>query len=249
MKTPVIIPAYKEADIIKRTLESLPPERVEPIVVVNGINEDDETARHARETGAQVVELEQQGKLPAVQHALRMLGDRALDPLIILDADTRPLLPKSWHLNMMKNLHSPSRLPIGVGGPVWLTDTDILTQSLYSVWMYKSSVAFNRGKEGLKRAGPNMGVNLGTVDTYEKVLALPHLWPAEDAAIMDLISEQGGKYRQPLSLGLCALTRKPVSMPPAIQRLRMSGEEANQKIFQGYTDRSAPGSRPYTPPE
>ena len=98
MKTPVIIPAYNEELNIKTTLDSLPADLVEPYVMVNGST--DKTAQIAELTGAKVFNLIEQGRLPAVQYGLRQLGKLALEPLFMIDADTRLQFPNRWYARM-----------------------------------------------------------------------------------------------------------------------------------------------------
>lgn len=76
MRAPVIIPALNEELYIGRTLEALPANRVEPLVAVNGST--DQTAQIAESFGVRVLDIESPGKLPAIQLALRALGNRAL---------------------------------------------------------------------------------------------------------------------------------------------------------------------------
>lgn len=59
---PVTITAYNEQELIGRALRRLPSDEVEPIVATNGST--DETADIARRFGAEVIELEERGKLP-----------------------------------------------------------------------------------------------------------------------------------------------------------------------------------------
>src|SRR6266568_4712325 len=95
VKTPVIIPAYNEERNIARLLSVLPADLVEPIVAVNGST--DKTAEIAESFDVKVYDIPEQGKVPAIQYVLHHLGDRALDPLLVLDADNIPLFPRRWY--------------------------------------------------------------------------------------------------------------------------------------------------------
>src|SRR5438874_618123 len=90
MSVLIIIAARNESRHVGESLDALSQQtyNVEPIVVVNG--SADKTADIARTAGAFVLESEE-GKMRAIQAGLRYLGRRALEPLLILDADTRPL--------------------------------------------------------------------------------------------------------------------------------------------------------------
>jgi glycosyltransferase involved in cell wall biosynthesis len=119
-KIPVIIPAFNEEERIAATLASLPEEFVDPIVAVNGTT--DRTSEIVENFGVPVLETDEQGKLPAIQMTLKSLGERALSPLIILDADTRPLMPVLWQTLMNDYLTDASHGgPVVVGGPTWLS--------------------------------------------------------------------------------------------------------------------------------
>jgi glycosyltransferase involved in cell wall biosynthesis len=105
MKTPVVIAALNEERNIGRTLDTLPRDLTEPIVVVNGSS--DNTAAIARRFTDQVYDLPEQGKMPAIQFAMKRLGNRALDPFIVLDADSAPIFPRHWSDAMVKNITPP----------------------------------------------------------------------------------------------------------------------------------------------
>lgn len=77
MKTPVIIAAYNEAELIGKCLSHLDRDQVEPIVSVNGST--DATAEIARGFGVKVLDRPEQGKLPAIQDALKLLGRTAIN--------------------------------------------------------------------------------------------------------------------------------------------------------------------------
>ena len=71
MRTPVIIPAYNEAERIGASLRGLDHAKVEPFVVVNGEQGRTETYAEAARYTSNVFLNPEQGKLPAVQLALR----------------------------------------------------------------------------------------------------------------------------------------------------------------------------------
>ena len=135
MKTKVIIPAYNEAHTIRRTLDSLPADLTEPIVAVNG--EDDGTLAIAEQLGAEVLLSEEQGKIRAIQQALGYIGSSAaLEPILLLDADTQPIFARRWHDGMVDRLQSDDR-PTSIGGPVIFTGKpahEAVLRSVYRVY-------------------------------------------------------------------------------------------------------------------
>jgi len=247
MKTPVIIPAFKEERVIGQTLASLPGSLVDPYVVVNGST--DRTAEIADSYGATVINLEAQGKLPAIQHTLRILGNRALEPLIILDADTRPLMPKRWHDAMLKHLiGTEPEIPAALGGPVWFKDGGLLNATAHSLLQLrrvKRDVKSRTAESGVVQAGPNMGLYIQNEALLEQILELPHEWPGEDKAIIEKVISNSGKYIQPLQPSIYALTRMREAFPTIAERLRISREETVRRINEHYIQRAAPGSRPH----
>jgi glycosyltransferase involved in cell wall biosynthesis len=116
MNIPIIIAARNESQQIGETLDVLSRQThtVEPIVIVNGST--DRTADIARMAGARVLESEE-GKMPAIQAGLRYLANRAFEPLLILDADSKPL-SKNWSERLTSELRNlPEEQPAIVWGP------------------------------------------------------------------------------------------------------------------------------------
>src|ERR1035441_5227722 len=231
MKTVVIIPAFNEENYIAQTLGSLPGDLVEPIVAVNGSS--DNTANIAESFGATVMNFEQQGKLPAIQKVLRHLGKRAIDPLMILDADTHPVMPRRWPNTMIKLLTAEVKTPAVIGGPVWLSETDITSNSVR--WLLRLRAAIRTTRDSrIGQAGPNMGLYIQNDATLEKILALPHYWPGEDRAIVGEILSSSGTYQQPFNPALHVVTRVHAGMPSIIERLQIGKEEYGDRFIENY---------------
>jgi glycosyltransferase involved in cell wall biosynthesis len=246
MKTPIIIPAYNEERTIAKTLESLPSDLTEPFVAVNGSTDD--TASIAEELGATVFHFEEQGKIPAVQGTLKELGDRALDPLIILDADTRPLMPERWHNNMLRLLGGAR--PATVGGPVVFNESGLANSTIRSIFALAHNYKIKsrvEGTDAIGQAGPNMGLHIHDPAILEGLFELPHLWPAGDQAIVHVIKSNGGNYFQPLSPGLLAITRMHESWLPISEQIKVGSEEADRRSKAHYVERAAPGAQQWKP--
>ncbi len=186
MRVPVLIAARNEAQTIGRCLERLDRASVEPVVVSNGST--DATARIARSFGAVTFELEKAGKTPALQHGLRYLGERALGPVLYLDADSYPVFPKSWVSSMMRPAIETSR-SAHVSGPF-----------IYSPVFREGAVRYARQIVEIARVkrsgaetmtfGRNMLSIFGESEVLDNVLHMPNYWPGEDRAIRDACDVQ-----------------------------------------------------------
>lgn len=200
MKTPVIIPAHNEEGRIAQTLRRLPSEGIEPIVAVNG--SVDQTAAIAATFGATVLEFERPGKLPAIQESLRHLGDRALRPVVLLDADNRPVFPRTWLSTMVRATQPESATPRVVSAPAWFTYNPEAAHSgqLSAVMRTLTARAQLRTKVydslGGKYYGPNQALKLADGATLDEFMALPSIWPKEDVAVAKIVTEHGGQNVQ-----------------------------------------------------
>jgi glycosyltransferase involved in cell wall biosynthesis len=238
MKTPVIIAAHNEADYLARTLEHL-PRSIEPVVVSNAST--DNTADIARSYGAQVIELDVQGKLPALQRAVSQLpAAAALEPILFTDADSRPAFPRVWP-HVMTAALAPD-LPSAATGPLGyidgkledcLSNTYHIGRTAVGRWVRKHSFM----------TGNNMAVRFGSQQVLNEFLAMPHIWEGDDAAVAIMLSKNGGVARQlidPRSLVLTS-TRHAIKHQ---ERKRQGIDKAWKDHLQRYRDRAAPGSRP-----
>lgn len=199
MKTTVLIPAKNEEARIARCLERLDARTCDPVVLVNDTT--DNTAEVARSYGASVINTEVPGKLPALQHALRLMHHEVRRTgVAILDADTVPLFPKMW----LRKLTQPvGTSPTMVVGPVaWVPSSTKLVpdRALRTV----------RGEMVSRRPASTL-VNEANMfllpnDTIlEEMLALKHVFPGEGVAIRDCFTDLGGTYER-AGLGACVLT-------------------------------------------
>ncbi len=191
-RVPVLIPARNEAKCISRTLESLPGS-VEPIVITNDCV--DNTAEIAGNLGATVIKSEHGGKLLALQSGLRHLGSRALDTVLIIDADSQPI-SKQWH-KVMERACSGSRSssPRLVGGLVYFTrGIDPLSGLVYSL---KPVTDANRNGQAHIR-GANIAARIDNVDLLDQILELPNYWPGEESALVNTFKEYDAEVIQSL---------------------------------------------------
>jgi hypothetical protein len=244
-RTPVIIPAYNEESDLYVTLRTLPAELVYPIVAVNGSN--DGTAQVARDFGAMVLEREEQGKLPAIQATLKTLGGNALQPLMILDADTRPIMPRRWHRGFLRILEQDEDdLSIGVSGPLLYTNRGIVDNASITLLSAFRSTRFSPNGKAHK-AGPNIGLHLKNESVLQALLDMRHWWPGEDRAMLDEVLKHGGRLYKPLSPGMYTKTAIPEGTRTTVERIRYGRAKSRAMIITAYADRGPDGSIPYTP--
>ncbi|MDB5159981.1 MAG: hypothetical protein JWO99_244 [Candidatus Saccharibacteria bacterium] len=247
MKTKVIIPAYNEGRHLERTLNSLPNDLVEPIVAINGSS--DNTLEIAEKFGAEVHVTAEQGKMLAIQHVLHSLGEQALDPLIILDADTRPLFPTRWHNGIVKLLRQQER-PAVIGGPIWYTGKPLGETVLRTAYR-AARTALHKNDTGAKHAvqfGPNMALKIQNTDLLEIVMNIPNFWPGEDRALTHAVLDQDGVYHTPINVGLVTTTPRSISSISLKDRLQLGAEASFNEVEQRYTLRGNPSSEPYRDP-
>lgn len=244
MKTPVIIPAFNEEFRLGHILEGLPANLVEPIVAVNGTT--DRTVQVAESFGAQVFEIDQQGKMPAIQYVLGRLGSLALEPVLILDADARPIFPNKWHEHMLKHL-TETEVPTVIGGPIWYTGSPRGEGLLRSV--YRAGRTLARAKDGnIETAiqfGPNMGICTKNKRVIDRVMEIPNFWPGEDKALAIVVSEGIGVYRDIINPFAATWNPTSISAISLRDRLRLGSEETLKVVTQRYVERGPQGSDPY----
>lgn len=252
MKTPVIIAAYNEEHRIGNVLRSLPADLTEPIVAVNGST--DATVEIARSFGVKVHDFEEQGKLPAIQKVLASLGERALEPLLLLDADTRPMHPVKWHDAMVRQLNKNGEVPMVTSGPVWFTTENgspigPAARSLFRIAQARLSrnAALKTGLHG-GQYGPNQGLRIERPEILDKVMSLGHYWPMEDVALTEAIANtEGGSFVQLVNRDVYAYTPESDSFPPLSYYLTRGMNSAVDYTIQTYVDRGAAGSQPFLP--
>lgn len=249
MPTPVIIPAFNEEAHIEKTLRRLPRD-VRPIVAANGTT--DRTVEIAESFGAETLVQEEQGKLPAIQATLRLMGREALDPIIILDADTRPLFPQYWADHMVKPFSDTPEQPAGIGGPIIHTGRRLGTAALRTAYRGAHAVLYNipaldrPSSKPVPQAGPSMSIHLHNSRTLDAVLDLPHYWPGEDRAVMEVIKANNGHYKaliDPLTTVFTPVSESYLSLRETI---RIGLRQSNRLSEAAYSDRGAEGSIAYT---
>lgn len=244
MKTKVIIPAYNEGARLERTLKSLPSGLIEPIVAVNG--SDDNTADIAEHFGAEVCVTVERGKMLAIQNVLRTLGNQALDPLIILDADTRPIFPDRWHNGMIRLL-TEQEIPTIIGGPVWYTGRPLGEALLRTAYRASRAVLYKNDAD-IKRSvqfGPNMALKIQDTALLDNIMGMPNFWPGEDRALTQAVLDQDGVYCRPTTIELAAVTPTSISAISLKDRLHLGAEASLREVEQRYIERGNINSEPY----
>lgn len=248
MKTPVLIPAHNEQTHIARVLQSLPADRTDPTVIVNG--SDDNTYEIAKSFGVNVIALEDPGKLPALQFAFRKLGERALDPVLILDGDTFPRFPNAWHKTMVNQLIelSDGKRPATTAGLVYHTGTSVLYSLLQVARNAYKARTTSYTTPNMKYSGiygPNMGVFFRNNSLLSEILELPHYWPGEDIAMSNVAIENGGVHKPTSNLGCLVVSPLSLSAVTLRDRIRGGPDEARKRGVANYIKRGPPGSVPY----
>jgi hypothetical protein len=205
MSFPVLIPARNEAAHIAKTLHVLPPE-AEPIVIPNGCDEDDITPEIAEEFGATVLEGSPRGKMRAIQFGMQHLGERALEPFMVLDGDTRPLRPEKW-LGAM----TQTRTELDHDRPAVVTGS-YRYEGLHPVTLVMLNAVVrlnnrvNHQKPGYAMSGANMLLHLKDQATVHSILELPNIWPLADQAIRAVALNHGGGLANNLGLDARVIT-------------------------------------------
>lgn len=223
MKATVLIPAHDEEHYLGRCLEKLDASLTEPIVLANDCS--DGTVAVAKKFGAAVFETEQPGKLPAIQNALRLLNTYG-EPFIIIDADTYPLLPRTW-VRQMTNQMNP-RVPEIRTGPIYYNpDTrNVFHALLRTVGAEK----YARSEGSHLVAEANMALNLDQ-STLDEIIVMDHYWPGEGYMMRQKVWEHNGTYsRAGLQAGVVTSMR------------RLGTLKDRHNWLQGYRDRAPEGS-------
>ncbi|MBX4199283.1 glycosyltransferase family 2 protein [Candidatus Saccharibacteria bacterium] len=244
MNTPTIIAARNEAQQIGRTLDVLSRQdrSVEPIVVVNGST--DRTADIARNSGAIVLE-SAEGKMPALQEGLRYLGSRALEPVLILDADSRPFLRK-WSGRMSDELeNSPKQAPALVWGPYIFSDeiNPALGAFFSATSMYVSWADRHKDNPRTIRGG-NMGLFMRKDELLEEILALDNYWPRDDVAIFDSMKNHDANHKVIFRPEGCVLTSGFRTMD-TIRQIVKNRKHPSKVMDDSYASDAPEGSKPY----
>lgn len=241
MAVPVLIAAKDEAGYIERTLEALPRNSCEPIVIANGCQ--DRTPQLAsRFDNVDLIVREEAGKLPAIQAGLRRLGNRAAEPLIFLDADTRPLIGTQW-VNTFMGRMSDTKEPKFVIGPVIFDYSDPLSLMIKSGLHNFNQWRSLKNPDSHAASGCNTVVEFGKY-ALEAVLELPHIWPGEDLAMKEIVTQHGGRATKINHYGAMVITDRG-RHHTIWERLRMSKNDARQDVYRSYLADAPPGSVTY----
>lgn len=195
MSIPVIIPARNEAEHIGIALDSLSRQahEVDPIVIIN--DSTDRTADIALATGATVLE-SKRGKIPAIQEGLRHLGKRALGPMLILDADCRPV-SKQWSSRMSNELSDlPNEDPAIIWGPyVFKGEINPALGAFFTATSMQVSWADRHKDKPRTIRGGNIGLHMKKDELLEAMLVLGNYWPRDDVAVFDRMKEHDASHK------------------------------------------------------
>jgi hypothetical protein len=214
---------------------------------VNGCTDD--TADIARGAGAKVLESEH-GKMRALQEGMRFLGKSALDPVIILDGDTRPF-SKRWGARLVEELCKLSAHQPGmVWGPVAFKDNlNALVGASISIYTTYISWADRNDDDPRTIRGGNSGLKLHSSEVLEEILSLDNYWPREDVAIYDTIMQKNGSAKVIFNHEAWANTSGDKYSPLKWLRQRILDRKDPDRIAdQEYDSRTPDGARPYNSP-
>jgi hypothetical protein len=215
---------------------------VEPIVIVNGST--DCTADTARYYGATVLE-SPEGKMPAIQEGLRYLGKRALDQVLILDADTRPLT-RHWSSHMYDELTNlPSDSPAMVWGPyAYKADINPLLAGFFTATTARVSWADRHKDKPRTIRGGNTGLYIKKAELLEEIMSLSNYWPREDVAIFDLMKANDTMHTVTFNPNGWALTSG-YRIKDTIKRNVKDRQHRSLVTDNSYADDAPKDSKPY----
>jgi glycosyltransferase involved in cell wall biosynthesis len=244
MNTPVIIAARNEASHIGATLDSLSrqSESVEPIVIVNGSS--DATADIAAKAGVTTLE-SGEGKLPAIQEGLRFLGKRALEPVLILDADCRPFT-RRWGSHMSGELRNlAADRPAMAWGPyVYSGDINGLVGAFFTGTTMRVSWADRHRERPRTIRGGNTGLFMKEDELLEEILALENFWPRDDVAIFDTMKGQGAEHEVTFNMDGWVLSSGS-RITDTLRRITKERKHPSLVMDGSYADDAPAGSKPY----
>jgi glycosyltransferase involved in cell wall biosynthesis len=238
MKTPVIIAARNEEAYIGRALDHLPANLVEPFVMVNG--SEDRTAEIALDYGATVFNRPEAGKLPAMQEALRFLGERSLEPVLMLDADSFPLFSRAWARRMVASVAGDR--PRMALGPLGYADNSTIDNAMHTAISWAHGARARTNGRWLPR-GANFAMHAHKQRVARRIAELPHIWPGEDAAFARIFKQEGSVTQLIDPRAMVITSARYV--PTVVQRLKMGTEVAHRHALEDYLERAPEGSVPY----
>lgn len=237
-RLPVLIPARNEADCIARTLESLPVD-VEPIIITNNCTDD--TTKVAEGFGVTVLKNDEAGKLPALQTGLKYLGSRALNTVLLLDADSQPVTRRWASLMEHASLGNGSSTPKLAGGLVYFArNIDPVSGLIYSL---KPVLDANRtGKAHIR--GANIAMTISDSDLLDRILDLPNYWPGVEPAIVDTFENFGGEVAQLFDIR-AMVTTDGSRLTTLLTRFRHGGQYTHNHFVDSYQVDAPAGSIAY----
>lgn len=196
----VLIPARNEEETIGRTLDSLPRGGVAPLVIGNDCT--DKTLEIADSFGAETIEVSERGKILAIQNGLKYLGNRAVEPFIILDADTRPISDR-WAEVMSGRLRE-GKSPSMIAGPAIFWDNIDFFSGIYHSFMptYRA-----RRLGNIHLQGCNLAFRLPSITVIDEIIQLENYFgPGDEGLLAKVVSGNGGTVEQTLDPRAAVLT-------------------------------------------
>ncbi len=246
METPVLIPARNEADNIGSVIGALNQQReaVLPIVIANGCS--DATSEIAAQAGAVVVE-SQEGRIAALQAGLRSLGERALKPLLIIDADSAPI-SRNWSKRMVVAVQSLSEDSPAVGwGPMAFRHSRAPISAMARTVRSTQILYADRHKADHRCThGANMVLRIQSEGVLQSILGLENYWPGSDVAIHDAIIAAGGIKKHILH-PQAFISTDGSRFPSIWQRLRFGHEGVVAQMDESYGRDATPETVVYMP--
>jgi hypothetical protein len=98
-------------------------------------------------------------------------------------------------------------------------------------------------KNAASMSGVNMALHIGDQELLDQYLDLPHLWPAEDWAMVQLaIDQPDGSYQYSLNPLAAVFTDVSISATSLSYFLRHGREASREATRDNYVQRGAPGS-------
>jgi glycosyltransferase involved in cell wall biosynthesis len=242
MKLPVIIPAHNEEALLPRALAALPADLVEPIVIPNGCG--DRTEMIAREAGATVLSLPEASKMRAIQAGIHFLGCRAMEPMLLLDADSHPIFPRFWPGAMVRATRLIDAPAITVGPVVLRGGPGLAANMARSAFRYTQQYRNRTNPEGGSFGGANTAFHLKKKDVVDAILGLDDYWPGEDEAIKDVIMGSGGSsYKSPSPLaGVASDADRQLGLR---ERILIGRQGATESFTESYAKDCPQGAIPY----
>ena len=178
---------------MRRVLEHLPRDNVEPYILANGCT--DATPAIAEAYGVQTYTVGAEGKIPAIQRGLSELGRRAMEPVMILDADSWPFLPSRWAGLLVEALgHHQKVTSAAICGPtIYRGGSDPISMAFHTVREYRHYRRISQADTvGCKNFTGRNSIYRLAAPALDEILSLPNIWPGEDRVIARIVQSHGG---------------------------------------------------------